>query len=289
MGAIGWALISAAFCALGIVLQQKGAMEAPPASTGGFIGSILSKPVWLAGLGGQVLGFATEALALDKGALFVVQPIISLQVVLALPLGIWITHQRVGGREWLGAVAVLVGLGFFLGVSHPASGRDTVPTAVWIAATVGVAVLVAAVVVIGWHRPPGEKAALFGAAAGILFGFQAAAMKAFDTVVPGGISAMVTSWSSYALLFSALGGFYLMQTSLQVGALAPSIASTNAANPATTTALGRWMYLETPARTAGGKVVSVVSLALAFVGLIWLARGQAAAPSEAPQPLPRPS
>jgi hypothetical protein len=133
-----------------------------------------------------------------------------------------------------------------------------------------------------------EKAALFGTAAGILFGFQAAAMREFDTVVPGGIPSMVTNWSSYALLFSALGGFYLMQTSLQAGALAPAIASTNAATPATTTALGRTMYLETPQPTAGGKVASLVALVVLIIGLIWLARGERA-PGEARQPLPRTS
>jgi drug/metabolite transporter (DMT)-like permease len=279
-------LVAAAFCALGIVLQQRGAMDAPPANTGGFVGAILSKPVWLAGLGCQALGFVTEALALDKGELFLVQPIVSLQVVFALPLGVWITNQRVGRREWLGAAAVLIGLGVFLGVSHPSAGRTTVPTTVWIAAAVGAGALVVAVALVGWQRPAAEKAALFGAAAGILFGFQAAAMKAFDTVVPGGISEMVTSWSSYALLFSALGGFYLMQTSLQAGALAPSIASSNAATPATTTVLGRLMYLETPQRTAGGKVASLAALGAVVVGLIWLARGQAAT-NETGQPVPR--
>jgi drug/metabolite transporter (DMT)-like permease len=173
MGAAGWAFVSAGIFALGTVLQQKGAMEAPPANTGGFIGGLVSRPVWLAGGAAQVLGFVTQGIALDKGKLFLVQPIISLQVVLALPLGIWITGQSIGKREWFGAVAVIVALGVFLGVSKPAAGRDTVPTAVWVAAVVVVALLVAATVLFGWHRPAAEQAALFGATAGILFGFEA--------------------------------------------------------------------------------------------------------------------
>jgi drug/metabolite transporter (DMT)-like permease len=289
MGAAGWALVSAIVVALGVVLQQKGAMEAPPANTGGFITGILSKPVWLAGLGCQILGWVTQAIALDKGDLFLVQPIISLQIVFALPLGVWITHQRVGRREWLGAVGVLVALAVFLLVAHPSAGRTSVPTAVWIISTLVVAGLVGALTLLGSRRPSAQRAALFGTGAGILFGFQAAAMKAFDTVVPGGISALVTSWTSYALLLSALGGFYLLQTSLQAGALAPSVASSNAANPVTSVALGRTMYLETPQRTAGGKVASLVALAVLVVGLIQLARGQAAAEATEGQPVPRPS
>ena len=288
MGAAGWAFVSAAIFALGTVLQQKGAMEAPPANTGGFIGALFSKPVWLAGGACQVLGFVTQALALDEGKLFLVQPIVSLQVVFALPLGIWITSQRVGRREWFGAVAVIVALGVFLGVGNPAAGRVTVPPAVWIAAVVVVAVLVAAIALFGWHRPPAQKAALFGTTAGILFGFEAAAMKTFDTAISQGLSAVLTSWSSYALLFSAAGGFYFMQVSLQAGALAPAIASSNAANPIASAALARTMYLETPQRTTGGKVASLLALAVLVVGLLWLARGQAAA-DETGQPMPRPA
>lgn len=284
MGAAGWAFVSAAIFALGTVLQQKGAMEAPPANTGGFIGGLVSKPVWLAGGVCQVLGFVTQALALDKGKLFLVQPIISLQVVIALPLGIWITSQRVGKREWLGAVAVVVALAVFLGVSKPAAGRVTVPTGVWIAAMIVVAVLVTAIAVFAWHRPAAEKAALFGGIAGILFGFEAAAMKTFDSAVSHGFSAVLTSWSSYALLFSAAGGFYFMQVALQAGALAPAIASSNASNPIASAVLARTMYLETPQRTAGGKVASFLALAVLVVGLVWLARGQA--PSDrSPQPV----
>jgi drug/metabolite transporter (DMT)-like permease len=288
MGAAGWAFITAAVFALGTVLQQKGAMEAPPANTGGFIGALVSKPVWLAGGACQVLGFVTQALALDKGKLFLVQPIVSLQVVFALPLGIWITNQRVGRREWLGAVAVIVALGVFLGVSKPAAGRITVPTGAWIAGVVLVTVLVAAIALLGWHRPPAQKAALFGTAAGILFGFEAAAMKTFDTAVSGGLPDVLTSWSSYALLFSAAGGFYFMQVALQAGALAPAIASSNAANPIASAALARTMYLEVPQRTAGGKVASLVALAVLVIGLIWLARGQAPA-DETGQAVPRPA
>lgn len=287
MGAAGWAFVSAAIFALGTVLQQKGAMEAPPANTGGFIGGLISKPVWLAGGACQVLGFVTQGLALSMGKLFLVQPIVSLQVVIALPLGIWITSQRVGRREWLGAVAVLFALGVFLAVSNPASGRATVPTDVWIAAALVVTALVATIALFGRHRPPAEKAALFGATAGILFGFEAAAMKTFDTALTNGLTSVLTSWSSYAMLFAAVGGFYFMQVSLQAGALAPAIASSNAANPIASAGLARTMYLETPQRTAGGKVASFLSLVVLVFGLIWLARGQAA-PGQAQQPAAQP-
>jgi drug/metabolite transporter (DMT)-like permease len=280
--------VSAAFCALGLVLQQKGTLEAPEATSSGFIAAIFSKPVWLAGAASQVLGWVTQALALKQGTLFLVQPVISLQVVFALPLGIWITRQRVGRREWLGALAVVAGLAVYLGVSNPSQGRSTVPADVWASATVVVIVVVALLAAFGWRRAPTEKAACLGTAAGILYGYQAAAMKDFTQVAPDGFLAMVTSWSSYALLISALGGFYLVQASLQTGALAPSIATSNAANPLTSAALGRTMFLEIPQRTAGGKIASFGALVVLLIGLVWLARGKAAA-DEQRQEQPRPT
>ena len=153
-----------------------------------------------------------------------------------------------------------------------------------LAAGAVVAVLVVAVALFGRDRPPAEKAALFGASAGVLFAFEAAAMKTFGTAVSDGLTAVLTSWSSYALLFSAAGGFYLMQVSLQAGALAPAIASSNAANPVASAVLARTMYLETPHRTAGGKVASFLALAVLVLGLIWIARGQSPPGQALPEP-----
>lgn len=288
MGAGGWAVAAALCFSLGIVLQQKGALEAPPATSSGFLRSILSKPVWLAGAACQVGGWVSQGVALDRGQLFLVQPLISLQVVFALPLGVWITNQRVGRREWLGAGAVVAGLALFLGVSDPAAGRTGAPVSVWAAATVVVAAGAGGLALLGRRVRPSARAAVYGTAGGVLFGYQAAVMKVFVDVVPDGLGAMATSWSSYALLASALGGFYLVQISLQAGALAPAIASTNVANPVTGAVLGRLVFLETPQRTAGGKILSLAALGVLLVGLLALARGEASAEPESPGPRPAP-
>src|SRR5690349_23390938 len=51
-------------------------------------------------------------------------------------------------------------------------------------------------------------------------------------------------------------------TTLFRSVLAPAIASSNAVCPVTSVVLGRVVFLETPQRTTGGKVISVVSLVL---------------------------
>src|SRR4051812_46399102 len=132
MGAAGLALVAAFLCALGCVLQQRGAMDAPDARSAGFLRSCATNPVWLAGALAQALGWVAQGAALDRGQLFLVQPIMSVQVVLALPLGVLLTGQRVGRPEVLAACGVVAGLAVFLGVSHPSAGRGDAPTAAWI-------------------------------------------------------------------------------------------------------------------------------------------------------------
>jgi drug/metabolite transporter (DMT)-like permease len=276
MGAIGWALLSAFFGGLGIVLQQRGTLEAPPAGSAGFVTSILRKPVWLAGAVCQFGCWAAQGAALARGPLSEVQPVISLQIVIALPLGIVITHQRVGRRDFLGAALVVIGVAVFVAVTNPTAGRSSAPAQVWLAATAVIAVLAVGCAIAGARRLPAARAAFFGAAAGVLFGYQAAAMNVFVGVVPDGVGAVLRSASTYELILSAVGGFYLLQTALQAGVLAPAIATSNAASPVTSVALGRVIFLETPQRTTGGKIVSAVSALLLVLGLALLARGEAA-------------
>jgi drug/metabolite transporter (DMT)-like permease len=52
-----------------------------------------------------------------------VQPVVSLQIVIALPLGVLITHQRVGRREYLGALLVVAGLGLLARGQAARSGK----------------------------------------------------------------------------------------------------------------------------------------------------------------------
>jgi drug/metabolite transporter (DMT)-like permease len=271
------ALLAAVLFALGSVLQQRGALAAPPALARGFLGSILSKPIWLAGAVSQGAGWVVQALALDRGELYTVQIVISLQVVLALPLGVVLTAQEVGRREWLGAASVVGGLGAFLVLSDPASGRPGAPAGTWIVATGAIAVLAGLLAIVARSAPPAQRAAFLAAAAGALFGFQAAVTKVFVDVVGDGLGAILSSWATYGLIVSAVLGFFLMQLSLQAGVLAATVASSNAATTLTSLSLGRFVFLETPSRTAGGKVASLAAIAVAFAGLIAMARGGAAA------------
>jgi drug/metabolite transporter (DMT)-like permease len=82
-----------------------------------------------------------------------VQPIIALQVVFALPLGIVVTSQRVSRREWAGAAVVVLGLAVFLAVSNPAAGRNDAPNGTWLLTSLTVAATASVLAIVGYRLP----------------------------------------------------------------------------------------------------------------------------------------
>ena len=98
------AILAAVTFALGVVLQQKGTLSTEAGEDDPrFLLEILHEPVWLAGTLFQVFGWILQAMALDRASLVVTQSLISLSLVIALPLGVWLTNQHIGRREIAGA------------------------------------------------------------------------------------------------------------------------------------------------------------------------------------------
>ena len=270
------ALLAAFAFGVGTVLQQKGTLSVPlPSSDPQFFGRLVRTPVWLAGGALQVVGWILQAAALDEGELMIVQPIIMLSLVIALPFGVWLTGQRVGRRELAGASATVLGLAVFVVVSRPAEGTDTGSVEAWVVSTLVVAALVGVLTLAVRHRPPGVAAVLLGTASGVLFGFQAAVTKVFVQQLGGGVLALLETWSAYALIVSAVVGFVLQQSALKTGVLAPAMASTNVANMIVSVTLGALVFQETLSRGHGRLLVSIGALAVTVLGVLSLTRAEA--------------
>jgi hypothetical protein len=124
--------------------------------------------------------------------------------------------------------------------------------------------------VAGRRRGP-VSAALFATAAGISFGFQAAVTKIFTTQIGYGLGFILTSWTTYALIASALAGFALQQSALKTGFLAPAMAASNAATLATSVLLGVIIFDEMISQGQGLLSPPFFALALAIFGVVLLA------------------
>ena len=281
------AILAAVLFALGTVLQQKGTLStAAAADDPRFLVQILHRPVWVAGTALQSAGWVVQAAALDRGSLVVVQSLTALSLVLALPLGALLTDQRIGRRELIGATLTLVGIVFFLSAGQPQGGTSHPSAATWWWACLLTGALVCALFMVGRRFSGAAKALTFGAAAGLGYGLQAAVTKTFVTQIGGGVLALLTSWSIYVLILSAVSGFVLQQSALKTGVLAPAMASSNSVTLFSSVLLGMVVYGETLSGSGSGHAGSTfVGLVVAAVGIAFLAGSEApATTSTGPSP-----
>jgi drug/metabolite transporter (DMT)-like permease len=267
------ALFSALAFALGTVLQQRGTLQTKAAEGDPrFLAEIIRKPVWLLGGGLQVCGWVLQAMALDRGSLALVQSLCALSLVFALPLGARLTGQQVGRRSIIGASITLLGIILFVVGGQPQGGISEPANSAWMAAGLVIVVLMVLLAGLARRRRGPLSAALFASAAGLGFAFQAAVTKEFMTLIGSGLGAILASWTTYALILSALAGFALQQSALKTGFLAPAMAASNAATLAMSVLLGVTLFQETLSKGQGRLPPALIGLGLAIVGVAMLAR-----------------
>jgi drug/metabolite transporter (DMT)-like permease len=286
----GLAIVAAVAFAFGTVLQQRGALATEADQNDPrFLVQILHQPVWVLGGICQALGWILQAMALDRGPLVTVQSLTALSLVFALPLGVWLTRQHLGRREIAGAVLTLVGIVFFLSAGEPEGGTAQPGTATWWAASLIILAIVLILASIGRKWTGSAKALTLGSAAGLAYGLQAAVTKTFVAEIGGGVLGLLTSWSVYVLVLSAVTGFVFQQSALKTGVLAPAMASSNSVTLFSSVLLGVAVYGEKlSSGGAGHASAACVGLAVAIAGIVLLAGAEPpdawqAGPSDAPE------
>jgi drug/metabolite transporter (DMT)-like permease len=274
----------AAFCfALAATLQQKGALGMGERLHGAKSYLALAKQYWwLAGTAVLLAGYLFQAVALDDGQLAIVQPLLVTTVVFALPLGYFLTAQRVTRVEVGAAAIVVLGLVAFTVFGEESAGRNDAPASEW-AIALGLFGLVAVLlVVLGSRGGSKRKAALFGAAAGVLYALSASMWKpTADSLDTGGFEAMLENWEFYAFAAAGIVAFVVQQISLATGHLASSVATVSVCNPVVSIVIGTLVLEERLADPAWHKVVAFGGLGVALWGAI-LITSATEGPKEAP-------
>jgi drug/metabolite transporter (DMT)-like permease len=264
--------ILAAFSfALGLTLQQRGTLDtSAPEGDPHFLAEIIRKPVWL--LGGLLVatGWILQAAALNYGSLILVQSLMALSLIFALPLGARLTGQHVGRRSIIGAGTTLLGIILLVAIGQPQGGISEPGAAAWWTAGIIVVALVAVLTLLARRRRGAVAAVLFAAAAGTCFGFQAAVTKVFVNDLGNGVAGILSSWPVYVLILSALFGFVLQQSALKTGFLAPAMASLNAVTLAISVILGVAVFQETLSQGEGRLSPAIIGLVIAIVGVLLL-------------------
>ena len=155
--AVPLALASAGLFAVGTAVQQRAAV-AHPGTDQGHVRLILSlarRPAWLLSNLALIAGVVLHGVALSKGTLVVVQPLLVSGLLFTMPLSARLHRRRVTLAQWLVAIVTVVGLALFLLLSRGSSGhlrpdldanRSGIVVAAVTLSVVGVTALAAAVV-----------------------------------------------------------------------------------------------------------------------------------------------
>src|SRR5690242_322787 len=96
-------LLAAGCYAVGIVLQYHEAHHAPDklALSPKLIGTLARHPLWLLGLTMMFAGQGLQSVALDGGNLAVVEPLLTMSLLFALPLAATWRRERLKRLDWV--------------------------------------------------------------------------------------------------------------------------------------------------------------------------------------------
>ncbi len=232
---------------------------------------LLTRPVWLLAFGVMGLGWLFQAAALDRGRVAIVQTFLTMTLVFVLPLGVWLTAQRVARREVIAAAVIVGGLCVFAIVGDPADGRSDAPSADWLVGTLVVTALCGAILLIGDRGGPAMRAAANGAVSGATAGLVAVMAKPVLGELHEGLSAVLLDPKLYLVAVFGILGVVFQQFGLATGRLAPTVASGSVASPIVSVVLGAALLQETLARPEWRLVVAVGALGVTMIAAVVIA------------------
>lgn len=269
-----FALAAAFSNAVNIMTQHSASVGAPKRQGGWRLAVyLLHQPLWLLGWIAAAGGFAFQSIALYKGQLGVVQPLLVTELVFALVLRrVWI-RQDVARAAWGSAVAICVALAVFLVMAHPHGGHSTANGREWLSVFLVFGGIIAALALLARRGSPLRRAALFATAASLTWALCATFIKATtDTLAAFGVVGMFLHWPLYALAASGVAGIVLQQAALHVGPLSVSQPLVVVVDPVASIVLSVWLFDEHFTQNPARILLAVVAFAVMAAGVTVLSR-----------------
>ncbi|MQY25667.1 DMT family transporter [Nocardia aurantia] len=225
------ALVSAMLFATSASLQQSSARKAALAdpdatrvlAVAGIFRALLTSPRWLAGQVASVAGFLSHAAALRYGALPMVQALLVVQLLFALPLAARRRGRALLRRDWVGTLAVCAGLALLIaqGVPHGHVRTSALPAA-------GGLILVAIAVALIASRMVGSpqmRSALTAVAAGCCVSTTAVVTAIAVPALPH------LTWALFAIPVTTTVGAVLTQEAFARGSLPTALTTMTITDP----------------------------------------------------------
>lgn len=235
------ALLAALFLGVGFVQQQRVAATAPESDSLSLrlLRDLVVQPRWLLGMGTMVLGQVLGAYAFSLGEVALVEPLLALNLLVALAVARRGSGCRIRRREWAGALALAAGCVLFLLAARPEAATSATAGAQRRWATIGAVLGLAAILLAEGRRREGRgRAVLLAGAAGTLYGLQDCLTRWCSLLLDDGLRALVLRWQPYLLVGVAVVGLVAVQSAFGAAPLRVSLPVVNAAEPLAGIAVG---------------------------------------------------
>lgn len=266
-------LASAASYGLAAVFQHHAAIREPPELSlrTSLVVRLARRPLWLAGNALDGVGYALQFLALRRGSLPLVEPLLVLSLVFALAAAAWLDHRRVSLRDVTSTSLIAAGLAMFLGVAEPGVGHPSASGEAWVVLSVAI-VACCAVMVLAARGGARRRAVLLAAGSGTAFGYVAAVTERTGHVLDTGLVHTLATWEPYALAAGGAGALLLTQSAFHAGELRLSLPTLTVAQPLVAVAIGLGFFGEHIDSRGWAPVPEALGVILVIIGVFELAR-----------------
>ena len=277
--ALVWALTAAVLYGTGAALQQRQAAAAPSQAAGRprLLLLLVRRPWWLLGIGVELGGFATHAVALRAGPLTIVQMLVASSLLFSVAtVRLW-SGRRLGWTAWAAVLAVIAGIASFVVLASPAAGAAGAARAAGASGHAGLAAacLAAGAVPLaaaGLAAAGRRRAVLLAVAAGLADAGIAVVTMAFSHVVSSGLTGVAGSWATYALMLGGPCSLLLTQTAYQAGRPMITLPVVAVVTPVASLIVGNLLLGESAQLGVLSGAAAVLAVLVTAAGLVVLAR-----------------
>ena len=264
---------SAAAFAASNALQHRVAGTVPTSAHSALevLRHLARQPVWLGATGISTLAVVLHATALRFGSIALVQPLMLVGVVLAVPVRAALERSLPRWVEVRAVIVTAAGLALFLVAVDPEpSGRLPGPgvTGLFMACSFAAAFWLLRA---SGHRgvaSPTRQAILLAVAAGVMFGVTAGLLKVVGTILGSAhpdVPALAAAGAG--LVAAGLVGTALSQKAYQVAPLSRSLPVVNVVDLVVAVLFGAVVFGEVPGHGAESLVLETIAIAAVALGL----------------------
>jgi hypothetical protein len=246
-------------------------VRARPALRPALFADLARQPIWLISLLANISGSGLQLLALSRGPLVLVQPMLVSGLLFAVTIRSLMAHRLPPGYVVLGASLCGAGLAVFLLLARPSGGAELLGLPHAIPLAVGLFAVLAICLAVASRWGGAARALALAVGAGVLYGVTAGIAKlCLGAFHLGGLHGLLTSWPLYAVIVVGPAGFLLNQNAYQADkTMAPALAVIAVTDPLVGIGVGV-LWLNEHLQPGPGPIIGQVAALAALVIGVWL-------------------